>query len=196
MKLPCSDKSNKMTLPAALVPWRMPSARARSGISIVEITVAVSLSSIVLGLVVSLAIALQQMDRRMQHRGIEREQQLRLVESIRIDIRRAADVASPGDDMLVVRLANKGRSEYVIRNGEINRTVISDGGDVIRKESFGIRAAESWSTERDDSGGRPLITISLKRGAIKKAHQTGMPFMVVAVLGADLLEAMIANGSS
>ena len=158
----------------------------RSGMMLTEVSVAVALSTIVLGLVISVAVALKQMDRRMHNRGVERQRQLELAELIRTDVRVAADVVVPSDESLVVRSAKGRQTRYEIASDGIRRTIHLPDGKAIGNDLFSIYFAEAWEMERDDSGRRPLVMVTLKRQLADTSRVAKpIPFVAYAALGAD-----------
>src|SRR3712207_4007540 len=98
-------------------------AASHRGMMLIEVSVAVALSTIVLGLVVSVAVALKQMDRRMQNRGVERQRQLELAELVRTDIRSATGIALSEDTTLIIKGPGERETRYEIRSEGIQRMV-------------------------------------------------------------------------
>jgi hypothetical protein len=166
---------------------RRVTAAGRPGMMLVEVSVAVALSTIVLGLVVTVAIALKQMDRRMQTRTVERQRQLELAELIRTDVRLAAEVVLPSEESLVVRSAEGRETRYEIASDGIRRTIQLPDGKTIGNDRFAIHFAEAWETQRDESGRRPLVMVTLRRQLADTSHAAKpIPFVAYAALGADV----------
>ena len=168
---------------------RFRSAAGRRGMMLVEVCVAVALSTIVLGLVVSVAVALKQMDRRMQKRSVERERQLELAELIRTDIRLAAEVVLPSDKALVVRTTDGRQTRYEIAGDGIRRTIEMPDDKTVGNDLYAIPFVAAWEVERDESGRRPLVVVTMKRKFVENPYASKpIPFVAYAVLGADVWE--------
>ena len=165
---------------------RQTAARPR-GMMLVEVSVAVALSTIVLGLIVSVAVALKQMDRRMHKRSVERQRQLELAELIRTDIRLAAEVVLASDESFVVHLADEQERRYEIAGGGIHRRLFMPDGKASGADFFEISAADAWTIEREESGRRPLVMVTLRRQFAEEPHiSRPIPFIAYAALGADV----------
>ena len=167
---------------------RREKSAGRTGLMLVEVSVAVALSSLVLGLLVSMLVVLTQMDRRMQYRAIERQRQLELAERLRTDLRLATDVTLRNDKTLIVHRPDERQARYDIVSAGIRRTTHSSDGKASESDIFAIQLAEAWQIERNQAGRHPLIMVTWRRSAAKKPQSRPIPFLVFAALGVDVRE--------
>jgi hypothetical protein len=157
----------------------------RSATTLVEVMTVVVLASVVFGVAISLLISLKQRDRTIQHAGVRTEQFLQLAESIRADIRLAADVSLPDQNTLLVTQTNDRQVRYEAGREGCRRTVdATDGGD-LQSESFAIGATHAWTLQQDDSGRLRLISITLAFPKPDDAENSPVPLLIYATLGAD-----------
>ncbi len=169
---------------------------ARDGFSLVEMLVVIALSSLVMGVVVSLMLELRQWDRLCRTRNTRNEQLLRLSSTLRSDIRRGNDVLLSVEGPLVVMTASGEQLRYELGPEGCRRTVIARHDDLPRADLFAIGQASKWNVERRPTGRRPLLTVTI--GADAKPNDPAapplLPFLVYASLGADeFLQTAAAN---
>ena len=100
---------------------------ARRGFSLVEMLVVIALSSLVLGLVISLMISLRDFDRLSSTKNTRNAQLLRLADTLRGDIRRGNDVSLSVEGPLVVMTASGEQLRYELGPDGCRRTVIKPG---------------------------------------------------------------------
>jgi prepilin-type N-terminal cleavage/methylation domain-containing protein len=161
--------------------------RSRDGFSLVEMLVVIALSSLVLGVVVSLMIELRQWDRLCRTTSTRNEQLLRLASTLRSDIRRGSDVLLSVEGPLVVMTASGEQLRYELGPEGCRRTVLARDAAAPRDDLFAIGKASKWNVERRPEGRRPLLAITI-RVEPKRNDPTApplMPFLVYASLGAD-----------
>ena len=151
--------------------------------SLVEVMVVVTLSSILLGVVISLAVSLQQWDRRFRDHGVRSDQTARLAEAIRADVRRATDVSLPAKEILSVAAHDQQEIRYELRPEGCRRTVQHAGGPPERSELFTIGPAESWQLERGTPGRHSAVVVSIERPIAVEAKSGSTPFYVYAAVG-------------
>ena len=171
---------------------------ARVGFSLVEMLVVIALSSLVLGVVVSLMIELRQWDRLCRASSTRNEQLLRLASTLRSDIRHGSDVLLSVEGPLVVMTASGEQLRYEFGPGGCRRTVLARDDAAPRDDLFAIGQASKWNVERRTTGRRPLLAVTI--GVEPTRHQPTapqlMPFLVCASLGADASAAVAANNES
>ena len=146
--------------------------------------VVVALSSILLGVAVSLAISLQQWDGRFRDRLVSSDQLAELAESIRSDIRAAANVSLPTKDSLVISAIDQSEIRYELRPDRCERIIRRAPGSEEKRSLFSIAAA-AWKIEHGTSGRRPTIIVSLERPDVDKSAVDSAHIVVYAAMGAD-----------
>jgi hypothetical protein len=160
---------------------------SRSAMTLPEVMVGVALSSIVMGVLISLAIALKQRDRAIRSFAVESERRCELAELLRTDIRRAARVSLPDAMALVVTRPDGGETRYELTRAGCKRTVADSGGGKPRFDLFTVGSVTSWSLEPGPRGRRPLFAVTLNRASQKADKDSRrVPLLVYAALGADL----------
>jgi hypothetical protein len=155
--------------------------------TLIEVTVVVALSSIVMGIVISLTVALKQKDRAMRAFAVESERLSELSETLRTDVRRANDLSRPADTMLVMSSPNNSQIQYELTASGCRRTVTKPGEAPTHVDLFAIGPAASWTIEQGPRGRRPLYIVTLHRLASAGDGESRVaPMLVYAALGADL----------
>ena len=99
----------------------------RNGFSLVEMLVVVALSSLLMGVVVSLMLGLKQWDRLSRTNSTRNEQLLRLASTLRSDIRGGTDVLVSVEGPLVVMTASGEQLRYELGSEGCRRTVVAPG---------------------------------------------------------------------
>jgi prepilin-type N-terminal cleavage/methylation domain-containing protein len=168
---------------------------ARNGFSLIEMLVVVALSSLLMGVVVSLMLGLRQWDRLSQTNNTRNEQLLRLATALRSDIRAGADVLVSVEGPLVVMTAAGEQLRYELISEGCRRTVIAPGTTEPRVDLFAIGKAAKWNVERKVAGKRPLVAVMLEQDVHRNdpAARPLLPFLVYAALGADTFERAAAT---
>jgi hypothetical protein len=157
------------------------------GITLIEILVVAALASIVMGVVVSVFVAILKQDRKVRRFAVEGERQFDLAESIRTDIRSASEVSLAAQTVLLIIAPNERETRYELTAGGCRRIVAKPGVDKPRVDFFAVGPAVAWSLKQGPSGRLPLYIASLhRRVASDKNQSPAMPFFVYAALGADL----------
>jgi prepilin-type N-terminal cleavage/methylation domain-containing protein len=168
---------------------------ARDGFSLIEMLVVIALSSLVLGVVVSLMLELRQWDRLSRSKTTRNEQLLRLASTLRSDIRRGADVLLSVEGPLVVMTASGEQLRYELGPEGCRRTIVAGDAAAPRADLFAIGKASKWNVERRPAGRRPLLAVTIEQDA-KRSDPTAprlLPFLVYASLGADVFERAAAT---
>jgi hypothetical protein len=164
--------------------------------TLVEVIVVVSLSAVLLGVVISLAVSLQHWDSRFRDHAVQNDQLTRLTESIRSDIRRANDVSLPNKNQLAISTANGIAIRYEIQPEGCRRVTKQPGATAERTELFTIKPDAFWTIERETAGRRPAIVVSLQEPGAD-AITTGLTQMLVyAALGADVPDEPIIENAA
>jgi len=164
-------------------------------VTLIEVSVVVALSSIVMGIVISLAIALQQSDRKLRWNGVHTERLTALAETLRTDIRAASDVSVSTEKTLVVASAGVGETRYELTAMGCRRIVADVSAEAgSRRDFFAIDGAHSWIVERGTPGRRPLILVRMHYAKDEDGSERAAPLLVYAALGADL-QAVVAPSS-
>ena len=169
----------------------------RRAMFLAEVMVVVAISSILLGVVVTMLIGVRQWDRKFRNHGVHSDQLARLSSSIRADARRAADVTLPSANTLVVTAADKSQTRYELAADGcrriIKRTV--DGPDE-QANLYTIGPSQSWTLERGAPGRLPTTIVSLTSPSSDKSVTDVVLLYVCAAVGADLPAPEPASGSS
>jgi len=163
---------------------------ARDGFSLIEMLVVIALSSLLLGIVISLMLSLKQWDRLSRTNSVRNEQLLRLAGVLRSDIRGGSDVLVSVEGPLVVMTASGEQLKYELGPDGCRRTVVAPGESGPRIDLFAIGKAAKWIIERKETGRRPLIAVTLEQVVQEGTRDVPklMPFLVYAALGADVVE--------
>jgi prepilin-type N-terminal cleavage/methylation domain-containing protein len=171
------------------------SAESRGGFSLIEMLVVIALSSVLLGVVVSLMLGLKQWDRVSRTSSVRNEQLLRLAGVLRSDIRDGTDVLLSIDGPLVVMTASGEQLRYELLSDGCRRTVVAPGVAAPRTDLFAIGKATKWNLQRKPAGRRPLIAVTLEQDVAKNEPTAPrwMPFLVCAALGADAVDRAAAT---
>jgi prepilin-type N-terminal cleavage/methylation domain-containing protein len=166
----------------------------RTGFTLIEMLVVVALSSLLLGVVLSLMMGLKQWDRLSRTSSTRNEQLLRLSTALRSDIRGGADVLVSIEGPLVVMNASGEQLRYEFGPEGCHRTVIAPGSanppTHHSADLFAIGAAAKWIVERKPAGKNPLVTIKIEPPSEKRESTAPrmLPFLVYAALGTDAWE--------
>jgi type II secretory pathway pseudopilin PulG len=159
----------------------------RPGLSLVEMMVVITLSSMLVGIVVTLAVSLIESDRRLRNAGVTSNQLAELATMLRSDIRRATGVATEDDEKwLSAVLADGRRAVYTCNSEGCQRQLLDAEDAVTRTDRFRVETTTHWSIERMPPGRRPLIAVTLHRASAKDPTATPPPLLVYAALGADV----------
>jgi len=153
---------------------------------LVEVMVAVTLTSILLGVVISLMVALRQWDRRVRDHSVQTEQLAQLAETLRADIRQAVDVSLPVKETLIVVAPGSNPVRYELRPEGCRRSVEDPDGTSPKMDVFAIGPVEPWKLERVEGGRRPAIVLSLDKPHADRSVDGPPKLLVYASLGADL----------
>jgi hypothetical protein len=165
----------------------------RSAMTLPEVMVGVALSSIVMGVLISLTIALKQRDRAIHSFAVESDGRCKLAELLRADIRSAIDVSISDHTMLVVTRSDGGEVRYELTPAGCKRSVSEPTRGRPRIDLFTIGKAAAWKLEMGPHGRRPLFVVTLNRAlqAIGDDSPT-VSLLVYAALGADVPAARAA----
>lgn len=160
--------------------------------TLIEVLVAVAVSSVLMGVAISLLLGLKKWDRNLREQSLRNEQTIRLINSIRSDIRRAADVTQPSDQTLDIRLMDEAHVRYELTPEGCRRIAIVSGESGTRAELFAVRNARSWNVERRTDGRRPMIALTLNRAG-QSADHVPAPIVVQVILGAETPPSLVTS---
>lgn len=155
--------------------------------TLVEVMVAVAVTSVLLGVVVTLFAGLQQWDRRFRDMNLHRDQRAQLLEIIRTDIRNAKDVAVSNPQVLEVSYSNSGMIRYELTPNGCLRTKFTDGKTPSSRGLFSIGGNRVWRLDRDTTGVQPLIVVAIQVSSSSESTGEASKAMgeAHAVIGAD-----------
>jgi prepilin-type N-terminal cleavage/methylation domain-containing protein len=158
----------------------------RRAMTLVEIMVAVALTSVLLSVVISVSVGLQRWDSRFRSDRARRANLNQLAEMIRSDVRRAAAAPVAEQDRLVLTLPDQREIHYELQPDCCWRTIAQPGNTTESKVPYMIGKDNSWGVERVPSGRWPAIEVSLE-GPAARDNGIQLPTLYVyASLGADL----------
>jgi hypothetical protein len=167
--------------PIRIARKRRPRLRA---MTLAEVMVTVALSTIVMGVVTSLLVGLRTRDRDLRDHAIQREHSLRLIETLRSDIRAGSDVTSANERMLRIRSDGNTQVQYELVAEGCRRIETTSDGSTSSSDLFSIGPAASWAIDGRDNGRRPMLAITLQRASSEPAKPAS-PLVVYAIEGAD-----------
>jgi hypothetical protein len=169
--------------------------RSPAGLSLIEVTTAVAVSSLLMGTVVSLAIALKRADRNVRLANIHSARLIELAEMLRLDIRQGTGITLSENKALVISSAGGGESRYELGPQGCERSLGVPGDKKMGRDLFAIGPADSWSIDERAPGRHPLYIVTLNRPKLDEdAKPRQMPLVIYAALGADLpAEATVAS---
>jgi prepilin-type N-terminal cleavage/methylation domain-containing protein len=154
----------------------------RPAMTLVEVMVAVAITSIFAGVAVSLLVELREWDRDMRRRSVQSEQLIRLGEAMRADIRQAANVSQPDTAIIEILAANETLTRYELSPEGCRRVVTTPGDPMPRSDAFTVGPATSWTLAPAAAGRRTMFAVTLHRGA---NEERVTPLVVYAAAGAD-----------
>src|SRR5687768_4234832 len=108
----------------------------RPAFTLIEMLVVVTLSSIVMGVIVVVFVALIQKDRQVQLFGVHNERQGDLAEMIRTDIRAADDVSLAAQTVLLIEAPDRRQTRYELTAGGCRRIVSEPGMEKPRVDFY------------------------------------------------------------
>jgi len=155
--------------------------------SLIEVMVAATLSSILLGVVISLAVRLQQWDRQFRNSGVRSSNAERLTESLRSDIRNAKEVSLADKSNIALTTVDHQEIHYELLPDGCQRTVKRAENATESHDSFIIGSSGSWHVERDASGRRSAIIASFEETP-REGENTNPSLYVHAIVGANSLD--------
>jgi prepilin-type N-terminal cleavage/methylation domain-containing protein len=159
----------------------------RCGMTLIEVMVVATLTSILLGVMTSLAISLQQWDRRFRTTGLRFENQARLAEVLRSDVRNADNVSVPEKGAFILTSHDHYQKRYKLRPDGCERVVANAKNATESHEEFTIGMNGSWQVETDSSGRQPAVVVSFDESPTTGSKGIWSPNMYVyATLGADV----------
>jgi hypothetical protein len=154
---------------------------------LIEMIVVAALAAMVMGVVISLTVALKKRDQAIRAFGVQCTRQSELAELLRTDIRQASDVSLPAETMLVITGVDGRGSRYELTATGCRRTVTTPGEGQPGLDWFAVGPATSWTLEEGSPGQRPLFMVTLNYADSKSAKGSRqLPMLVYAALGADL----------
>ncbi len=167
--------------------------RKRRAFSLVEMLVVVALSTILLGVVMTLLQGLIKRDRGARNASLHSQQLAELAELLRTDIRRGTDVSLAGEEALIVQSSSGERIKYDLDSVSCQRTVSPAGPGKALTDRLAIGLATAWRVRRETSGNRPLVTVTLERIAAEDRQTPTAPLLVCAALGADAASRVVPD---
>jgi prepilin-type N-terminal cleavage/methylation domain-containing protein len=159
-------------------------SKRRPAMTLIEVMIVVAVSSFLVGVVMSVLIELRSWDRNLRRRSLENGQMMQLGEAIRADIRRAAEVSQPANNVLAVRESDGTAIRYEALPEGCRRVVAKPEGGTARRELFSVGSSASWTLTRDAPGRRPLLVATLHRVDVGDGKRQP-PLVIHAAVGSD-----------
>jgi prepilin-type N-terminal cleavage/methylation domain-containing protein len=191
----------KLVLLTTMLQMKTPQQRnaRRRAMTLVEVLVVVVLSSLVMGVVISFTVALQQSDRNMRSFAVRIERVSELAAALRSDLRQSKDVSLPSMKKLAIKLGGGGEIQYELSDRGCQRVVPVEGNAPAAREFFAVGPAEKWELKHEAGGRRPLAIVIMQFAERdKQSESRPAPLLVCAALGADLPEVVtlttLSNG--
>lgn len=166
-----------------------PISSSRRGISLIEMMVAITCTSILLGLC---AVSIQTLWRAAgdgQARRTAAAGLNRLAEQFREDVHAASPPGDGDPSETKLRLALDGRITiaYQARAGRVDR-IESSGDKVTRRESYVIGRDRSARFEHRDDGPRRFLALVVRHESRKGRTEPPRPIEILALPGKDRIE--------
>jgi prepilin-type N-terminal cleavage/methylation domain-containing protein len=171
--------------------------RLRRAMTLVEVLVVVVLSSLVMGVVISFTVALQQSDRDMRSFAVRIDRLNELAAVLRTDLRQAEETSLRSTKQLAINLGSGREIQYELADRGCLRVVPAEGDSPPAREFFAVGSAEKWQLERDVGGRLPLAMVTLHFAEKdKESESRPAPLVVYAALAADLPTVVVPTPKS
>jgi hypothetical protein len=161
MKMTLIARARSYALRESGISGRSAAQRVR-GTTLIEMMVVVTLTTLLLGVVITFAFNLRRWDFQTRNHGLHLDQLQRLSESIRGDTGQAVAVSLVGANTLVITNTDKAETLYELVPEGCQRIEKDAAQKLKSRELFTIGTVDSWELERDDSGRRPAAIVTLK----------------------------------
>lgn len=156
----------------------------RLAMSLVEVLIVATLTSILCGIAMSLLVGLRDWDRGMREHSQQSEQLIRLGEIMRADIRQASDVSQLSPGVLNIRNSTGQQVRYELAPEGCSRAVSGPEKTNSSSDLYAVGPASSWKLTPGPDGNRPMYTIMLDRGHPNDQRRIP-PLLVHAIVGVD-----------
>jgi type II secretory pathway component PulJ len=110
--------------------------------TLIEILVVVVLSSLVMGVVISFAVALMRSDRNVKAFAVRNERLSDLAAALRSDLRQAAEASLPSAKTLAIELSGGREIQYVLIDGGCRRVLAVAGPTPPQRELLAVGGAQ------------------------------------------------------
>jgi len=158
-------------------------SKNRRAYSLIEMLVAISMTTVLVGLAAGLIHVALKVDLEARARLAEDAGLARLASTFRDDVRAATAAEARPDASLTLTAPGGTVIEYAIRPGRVAR-VVREGGQVRRRDGFALPTGASARWERFDDGGRPFIAFASERPAADN-RPAWAATRIEAALGSD-----------
>jgi prepilin-type N-terminal cleavage/methylation domain-containing protein len=158
----------------------------RRGMTLVEVSVAVAISTLLLGIAVTLLVRLQGWDARFRDDSVATRQVAQLAELIRGDVRSATNVAVESPKLLTVSLQGDRDVRYELLPSGCLRIVEHPVGKEEQRELFRVGRELTWNVESSQTGIYPNDVITLELAVDEGTRVAKVLFVVSSNRGADL----------
>jgi prepilin-type N-terminal cleavage/methylation domain-containing protein len=163
----------------------LPHSRQR-GMTLVEVSVAVAVSALLLGIAVSLMVRLQRWDLRFRDDATTNSQVALLGETIRGDIRAATDVALASEHALIITGPNQRQMRYELTSPGCQRIVEQPVGKEERRELYRLQPELVWTLDSTAGSTGPNILVTLEQRSSDPTGKNMVRLVASANRGADL----------
>jgi type II secretory pathway pseudopilin PulG len=171
-------------------------AIGRQASSLIEVMVAVTLLALIMGVVLALFVGLRKRDRAFREQDEQIRQSLRLVETLRRDIRQSTSVTLPAANSLLIASTSDREIKYTLTPDGCERQSSHHGGADMSRDLFAIGTGGTWTFEQGPPGRKPLAIVAVKLKKTSEEQPDGFPAVVCAAIGADAQPAALPNDAA
>lgn len=155
----------------------------RLGLSLIEIMVVITLTSMLVGLVATYMATLLRLGNSTREQSVHRMQVERLTDSIRHDLRRAIGVTQSSDKVLEVQLPDGVAWRYVLENGRCTRSQPTDNGQENAKQVYTVGPTKGWRLEETTHQPGRIVSLWIDPAATIGHQSPRPPIWIVGQLG-------------
>lgn len=162
----------------------------RRGMTLIELMVVATVSSILLSIIVCFLVGLQRQDRRVRGSSVENAQLFLFGNSLRADIRSGSKVTASSPQTLTISGPGERQIEYALQpDGCLRSLKQTDGAAGQATELFTCGGKRVWKLETASQGRYSSVIVALDDKDPQGSIEPAVPFVVCAAVGADLINA-------
>lgn len=158
--------------------------------TLVELMVVATVSSILLSIIVCFLVGLQRQDRRVRGSSVQNEQLFLLGNSLRADIRGGNKVTVSSPQTLTISGPGERHIEYTLQSDGCLRSLKQSGGTAGQATEFFTCGGERvWKLETAPQGQYSSVVVELDAIDPQGSTEPSAPLIVCAAVGAEVLNA-------